>query len=118
MSLHHSCGKDKNRRLNLTGSVNCQVDECIAAWFASLPKGQGRVRVYQGNRQLWVELLTLVLSPLAKGRGEKCHTRCALHCFGFSKTRNDMISIIFLYLQGLIRFPDLAGFTAKTDIGE
>jgi hypothetical protein len=30
----------------------------------------------------------------------------------------DMISIVFLHLQGLIRFPDLAGFTAKTDIRE
>jgi len=54
--------------------------------------------------------LTLVLSPLAKGRGEKGHTKGAQHCFSFkehSATAGDMISVVFLYLQGLIRFPDL-----------
>jgi hypothetical protein len=53
-------------------SVADQVDECIAAkGRLSLPKGEGTVRVYQGNRQRWVQPLTLVLSPLAKGRAEK-----------------------------------------------
>src|ERR1700682_2608225 len=45
--------------------------------------------------------------PLAKGRGEKGHTKCAQHCFSFKEHTTDMISVAFLYLQGLIHFPDL-----------
>ena len=54
--------------------------------------------------------LTLVLSPLAKGRGDKGHTKCAQHRFSFQEhpaAAGDMISVVLLYLQGLIHFPDL-----------
>ena len=54
--------------------------------------------------------LTLVLSPLAKGRGEKGHTKCTQLCFSFKEhpaAAGDMISVVFLHLQGLIHLPDL-----------
>ena len=49
------------------------------------------------------------LSPLPfdQGTGEKGHTKCAQHCFSFKEHTTDMISVAFLYLQGLIHFPDL-----------
>jgi hypothetical protein len=85
--------------------------ECSTCIGSPLPsKGQGRVRVYQGQPTVvGLEPLTSVLSPLPKGRGEK-GTKCAQRCFSFKEhpaAAGDMISVVFLYLEGLIRFPDL-----------
>src|SRR6202043_4291723 len=50
----------------------------------SLPKGEGRVKVYwRRPTVVGLQPLTLVLSPFAKGRGDKGHTKCAQHRFSF-----------------------------------